>query len=218
MRTPALLIAAACLLAGCTEPPAGDVDGADRAEAGAAQAGVEPEDPAIQVGPDFELDQPIPEADIRTSLALAAPPTYQPDTDMLLLRVEVDNQGASPLVGQGEMPVQLAAILAGPEGVDTPPGRRDFIRARLPLIRAGSTGEVGVRVPAEDILGLGLQFELVQERAGWFGRRYGQPVLEVGTFTRCDGAAATLCDASGTPIATAGPATQDAAPAGEPAQ
>lgn len=199
MRTPALLIAAAFVLAGCTEPPA-----ANDADTVASPAATDGDDVApasgAQVGPDFQLDQPITKEDARASLALASQPAYRPRDDTLVLRVDVDNQGPTALVGKGTMPVQVGVVLAGPEGADTPPGRRDFVRVPLPLVQPGSSANIGVQVPAKEILGLGVQLDIVQERVGWFGRDHGKPTLEVGTFQRCDGAEGTLCDASGTPL------------------
>ena len=202
MRTTLILAGLALALAGCNDAgaPADDTAATPAAEAPATDA--EPAGAPAQAGPGYRLDAPIPKAQIDTELALAVPPAYRPSDDSLLLQVEVENQGGVALIGQGEFPVQLAALLAGPDGVDEAPGRRNFVRARLPLVQPGASTTVGMRVPADEILGLGLKLELLQERAGWFGRRYDQPVLDVGVFQRCDGAAGTLCDASGTPVRT----------------
>lgn len=210
MRTTLILAGLALALTGCNQPaqPAAD--------AGAAAGQATPTDadpaPAPVAGADYKLDAAIPQGQIDTALTLAAPPAYRAADDSLLLQVQVQNRGAAALVGQGKMPVQLAATLAGPDGVDKAPGVRDFVRVRLPLIQPGATANVGVRLPAEKILGLGVKLELVQETVAWFGRRYGQPVLDVGVFQRCNDAAATLCDAGGTPVRAIEPAAATPAP------
>lgn len=206
MRVQAVLIAAALVLTGCNRQPAAPEAAADAAASNTDPASAEGIAGPAEAGPDFTLDQPIPKEDVRTTLSLAAPPVYRAADDALLLQVEVGNQGKSALVGQGRMPVQLGVTLAGPEGVDKAPGRRDFVRARLPLVQPGDTVKVGLQVPAAEILGLAVKAELVQERVGWFGRNYQQPVLEIGTFQRCNGDEKTLCDASGTAVAPAAPA------------
>lgn len=196
-----LLVATGLIfIAGCnrnpaqTEPPA-TVAGEDATSASAADRPVAPTYPA-----DYRIDQAIPAANIKTELALAGAPVYQAKDDVLLFNVEVTNSGKSPLASTGKAPVQLAIHLAGPEGVDKPPGKRLVARASLPLIVEGSSGLVKARVPAEQVLGQTIRVELFQEGVGWFGRRYNQPTLDIGTFQRCDGASGTLCDASGTPL------------------
>lgn len=207
MRVKVVLIAVALTLAGCNQQPAGQ-ETADPAASDAATTPPAESGDAVPAGPDFRLDQPIAKEDIRTTLTLAAPPAYRASDDTLLLQVEVGNQGRTALVSQGEMPVQLGVTLAGPDGVDKAPGRRDFVRAKLPLVQPGSTATVGVAVPAADILGLAVNAELVQERVAWLGRKFQQPVLEIGTFQRCDGGENTLCDASGVPVTPAPPAAE----------
>jgi hypothetical protein len=201
-----MLIAVALVLTGCDQQPVGQ-EAAGPAVSDEATAAPDAGARVAQAGPDFKLDQPIPREDIQTTLRLASPPVYRAANDTLVLSVEVGNQGKSALVGQGEMPVQLGITLAGPDGVDKEPGRRNFVRARLPLVQPGDTTVVNVQVPAAEILGLALNAELVQERAGWFGRNYKQPILEIGTFQRCGDADKTLCDASGQPVQLAAPAS-----------
>lgn len=204
MRVQVMLIAIALVLTGCNQQPAGQ-ETTDSAMSDAEPAASDASTNAELAGPDFKLDQPIPKEDIQTTLALAAPPEYRAGNDQLLLRIEVGNQGKTALVSRGEMPVQLGMTLAGPQGVDKEPGQRNFVRAKLPLVQPGASEEIVVQVPADKIIGLALNAELVQERAGWFGRNYKQPVLEIGTFQRCDGVEKSLCDASGLPLAPAAP-------------
>jgi hypothetical protein len=71
----------------------------------------------------------------------------------------------------------------------------------VPLIQPGSTGVAKVHLPADAALGQIVRVELFQEGVGWFGRRYNQPTLDIGTFERCKAAARSLCDTSGSPVA-----------------
>ena len=160
------------------------------------------ESPAGRAYPaNFKLDTPIPAAAIKTDMALEGVPHYDPKSDVLLFDVRVNNAGTVPLVSAGKAPVQLAVNLAGPEGVDKAPGKRLVGRASLPLIQPGSSGMVKVHVPAEAAMGQTVRVELFQEGVGWFGRRYNQPTLDIGTFERCKDGAGTLCDTSGSPVA-----------------
>lgn len=216
MRTTLILAGLALALAGCNQADA-PADTAATAQVEPAGTPADPSAgaPAPVAGAGFRHDAEIPRGQIDTNLVLAVPPAYRPSDDSLLLQVEVQNRGKTPLVGQGEMPVQLAATLAGPDGVDKAPGRRDFVRVRLPLVQPGASSTVGVRIPAEEILGLAVKLELVQEHVGWFGKRYGQPVLDAGVFQRCDGGEQTLCDSGGVPVRTIN--GQGTAPADAPA-
>lgn len=202
------LVAACTLAAGCSQesgPPESDTDN-PRVESDISTGG----DPA-PVGnsvirenypDDFALDQPIPAEAIAVDLRLVGPAGYRPDKDELEFDVEVINQGRAALVSKGSFPVHLGVTLVDSQGKDVAPDRTKSHRAELPLIVPGQRSVIQVSVPAEEYLGMQVTVEAVQEKAGWFGRRFGQPVLKVGTFRRCDGNPATLCDASGTPLPT----------------
>jgi hypothetical protein len=193
MKSTALIASGLLLLAGCTRPPATASTDVDTKPA---------EAPAAHTFPaDFKLDTPIPAAAIKTDMALVGVPHYDSKADVLLFDVRVTNSGTIPLVSAGKAPVQLAVNLAGPEGVDTAPGKRLVGRAMVPLIQPGSTGVAKVHLPADAALGQIVRVELFQEGVGWFGRRYNQPTLDIGTFERCKAAARSLCDTSGSPVA-----------------
>ena len=194
MKLNALCASGLLLLAGCNQPPATPTD--------AATATTPAEAPAGRTFPaDFKLDTPIPAAAIKTDMALVGVPHYDAKGDVLLFDVRVTNAGSIPLVSAGKAPVQLAVNLSGPEGVDKAPGKRLVGRAMVPLIQPGSTGVVKVHLPAEAAMGQTVRVELFQEGVGWFGRRYNQPTLDIGTFERCKDGAGSLCDASGSPVA-----------------
>lgn len=145
------------------------------------------------------INAAIPADQIGTRLALTAPPRYAPREDKLVLAVRVHNDGKATLVSQGSAPVRLGAMLLGTDGVDRPPGLRDFIRAELPVIAPGAMADLELRLPAAALLGLPVRLELVQEGVNWFSV-YGQAPLDVGTFNRCARARAALCDARGNPL------------------
>lgn len=153
--------------------------------------------------PSSEINQPLAPENVGAALSLIGSPRYREADDALVFDVEVKNTGQSSLVSAGSKPVQLGVTLAGPEGVDKAPGKRDFVRAKLPLTKPGGTAQVTVEIPAEAALGLQVQVELVQEDVAWFGRRYGHPTLEVGTFQRCVDEPSTLCNTSGERVAPA---------------
>lgn len=194
MKLNVLCASGLLLLAGCNQQQPTPTDTA---------AGTTPaEAPGARTFPaNFKLDTPIPAAAIKTDMALEGVPHYDAKGDVLLFDVRVTNSGTVPLVSAGKAPVQLAVNLAGPEGVDKAPGKRLVGRAMVPLIQPGSTGVVKVHLPADAALGQIIRVELFQEGVGWFGRRYNQPTLDVGTFDRCRDGAGTLCDTSGSPVA-----------------
>lgn len=195
MKLNVLVASGLVLLAGCSQQPAPPQSVPATPDANATA-------PAPRTFPaDFKLDTPIPAAAIRTELALVGTPAFLAKDDVLLFDVKVTNAGTVPLVSAGKAPVQLAINLAGPEGVDKAPGKRLAGRAMLPMIAPGKDGIVKARVRAEAVLGQTVRVELFQEGVGWFGRRYNQPTLDIGTFQRCEGAARSLCDSSGSPVA-----------------
>lgn len=136
------------------------------------------------------------------AIELAGDPGYNTKQDELVFDVEVTNSGKIYFDADvaGDHPLNLGVVLAGPDGVDKPPGRRKFRRARLPRIAPGAHKRVVVRVPAAELINLEVQVEPVQERVAWFGAAYGGPVLKIGTFRRCRGMEAMLCTEDGTPL------------------
>lgn len=199
MKLNILVATGLVLLAGCKQQPAP----ANEAAATPATGEVAAEPVANTYPPDYKIDQKISPEDIKVKLAQVGVPVYRAKDDILMFNVEITNSGKSPLVSAGLKPVQLAINIAGPDGVDKAPGKRGVARAKLPLIVEGTKAKSSrVMVPVAPLLGMKVQAELVQEGVAWFGRAYKQPVLDLGTFQRCNGAPATLCDASGKPVAT----------------
>lgn len=190
----ALSAAVAIALAACgnqSEAPAG----ANAPAAGASSASTgTPADSS-------HIDAPIPRDAISTRLELVGQPTYNKGDDSLDVKVRVSNQGKAALVSAGTAMVRLGAMLMGPDGPDKAPGNRDFKRIDLPMIAPGSSAEVEAKLPAADLVGLPIRFELVQEGVNWFSV-YGQPTLEVGPYKRCDGQDKSLCDDKGQPVSS----------------
>lgn len=205
MKNPLMITMVAMLVAACSQrssAPTGEVStsappqGPTAGEMATTDAN---EGPNPGYPSDYKIDQPIPAADIDTQLSMVGHPSYNPKKDLLAFDVRVSNRGRTALVTSGQHPVWMALHLAGPQGIDKPPGKRLVGRARLPLIVEKSTGTVHARIPASKILNYTLRVELFQERVGWFSS-YGQPTMDVGVFVRCKGAPQTLCDASDTPL------------------
>jgi hypothetical protein len=199
--TPRLLFAAplALLLAACGDKAANDAAPAATADKPAAAAADAPAKPKRDYPADYAINEAIPRGDIATRLRVVGEPIYLTKRDMVQLTVEVANNGKQPIVTAGDKPVSLAVNLVGPEGVDVAPGSRSFRRAKLPLIVEGTSAKVQVRVPAEDVDGIPLQLELVQEGVAWWGK-YKQNPVDVGPFHRCEGENAGMCDAKNAPI------------------
>lgn len=177
-------------------PPAADATPAEPAPAAPAVAPV-----ATAIADANSIDAPIDPIQIATRIELVGEPVHVRGNDMLVLRLRVHNNGRHILVSAGTHMVHLGTMLVGPQGVDTPPGNRDFVRTRLPLLQPGSSAEVDAELPVPALLGLPLRLELVQEGVSWFGV-YGEPSLDLGPYTRCADDPIALCDAAGAPVAS----------------
>lgn len=200
MKYSLIVAAAATLLAACsqqtpsnTAPTAATPPASPAQPQPAAEAIATPNYPS-----DYRIDQPIPAGDIKTQLTLVGRPSYNQKKDLLTFDVEISNLGKSPLVSSGEYPVWMA--IESTDGIDKSPARHVVGSARLPLIVENTKGLVHAKIPAAHILGQTVRVELFQHRVGWF-RAYRQPAIDVGIFVRCNGQAATLCDAAGAPLA-----------------
>lgn len=188
-RVSPLLLVGAIALSGCSQ------------DAPPAEAPVAPATEVTEAtATDNAINAALAVEDIDTRLELVGVPVFLADKDTLRVTVRVHNDGRVALSGEGSAPVNLGAILLGPNGPDEAPGNRDFLRLAIPVIPAGSSAEVTGEFPAEQLLGLGLRFELVQESVGWFAA-YGEPTLDLGDFDRCAGESATLCGPDGQPLA-----------------
>lgn len=192
----------ALLLTACDRsapPPAPSAADATPAEPAPAAPAVRPVASAALEA--ISINAPIDPIQIATRIELVGAPVHVRGNDMLVLRLRVHNNGRHLLVSAGGYMVQLGTMLIGPQGVDTPPGNRDFVRTRLPLLQPGSSTEVEAELPVPALLGLPLRLELVQEGVSWFGV-YGEPSLDLGPYARCADDPIALCDAAGAPVAS----------------
>lgn len=203
MKTSLLATSLLLALAACDSQPPPPATPAPDASAGTGtpDAGA-PNAPAT--GPDAmsaeapgAINEAIPEADVDLRMALSGVPRYDASRDLLLFDIDVTNGGRVTIASKGTKPVRLGAVLAGPDGVDKAPGKRDFKRFDLPEMAPGANAIIQAQVPVKPLLGLALKVDAVQERVVWFGRAYGRPVLDVGTFKRCSAEGMTLCDQAG---------------------
>ncbi len=148
---------------------------------------------------DVSIEQAIPAEAISTRLELVGTPTYSDSDDTLRIKIRIHNDGSTNLISKGSAMVKLGLMLIGPNGPDTLPGNRDFVRVDLPLISPGKHVEVEASLPADPLSGLPIRAELVQEGINWFSA-YGQPGLDIGSFQRCVGNAKILCDSNNQPL------------------
>lgn len=194
MKLLTLVVAMGIVIVGCTQ----DRDKTPEQPVATGRAVVEPVSPApTKNGTDTAVNAIRREA---VDIELVGGPGYSVEEDQLVFDVEVTNSGDGPFDPADAHPLNLGVTLAGPDGVDQPPGRRAFKRARLPLIAAGEGARVTVRAPASELLNLEVQVEPVQEGVMWFGAAYGGPILKIGMFRRCQAREATLCAGDGTPL------------------
>lgn len=188
------LLAGSLFLAAC-----GDNTGVPQASEGAAEASSEtPAAPAASPSV-AEMNEALTAEQVDITLAVDGQPSYLRDEDVLLFNIRVGNQGKTHLVGVGTKPILLGVLLLGPEGPDKAPGLRDFVVVPLPLIAPGEAQTVQARLPAEALDGQTVQFQLLQGGVSWFDG-FGQAPLNLGAYSRCNGADNTLCDSAGTPI------------------
>ena len=207
MKTSLLATALILGLAACNSPTpsqtAAATDPAVEAESTGADASSAPAADADLVGAADDatgINTPLPADAIDLRLALSGVPKYDAARDLLLFDVQVTNAGSTMVVSKGSKPVRLGLVLAGPEGVDKAPGKLNFKRVALPKVVPDAQVTVHAQAPVKPLLGLQLKVDVVQEGVAWFGRKYGKPVLDVGSFERCAQGGQTLCDSSGTPV------------------
>lgn len=192
LRVTPLFLACALAVSGCSqEAPAPQATEAPSPEAPVTAPAPAPSANAINAA--------IATEDLDTRLELVGAPVYVAGSDALRVTVRIHNDGRATLVSEGTAPVRLGAMLLGPDGADVAPGVRDFHRIDIPVIAPGSSTEVTSDMPVPPLLGLSVRLELVQEGVNWFSA-YDQAPLDLGTFERCAGEAATLCS-DGQPVA-----------------
>jgi hypothetical protein len=146
------------------------------------------------------LNEALNPKEVKFILTLVGQPRYIADKDVLQFNIQINNQGQTTLVGAGTRPVNLAALLLGPNGPDKAPGLREFVRVHLPPIAPGERKTLEADLPGDSLKGQTVEFNLVQEGVAWFSGA-GQAGLTLGAYSRCSDASKTLCDAAGTSVA-----------------
>ena len=190
-----MLLASSLFLAACSDKPAASTNTA-MASAASSKAAT---NTAISPAGTTVLNEALNPKKVKFTLSLVGQPRYIADKDLLRFNIQIDNQGQTTLVGAGTRPVNLAALLLGPNGPDKAPGLREFVRVHLPSISPGERKTIEADLPGESLKGQTVQFQLVQEGVAWFGGA-DQTVLKLGAYSRCSEAAKMLCDAAGTPV------------------
>ena len=150
---------------------------------------------AVAPGTAAAADTRIGPADARTAIQQVGAIHYDPATDTVRMRINVTNYGKVALPAEGgQNPVRVGVVLLGPDGTSDAPGTRDFARLHLaePL-QPGVSVELETEFPAAPVVGLTVQYELLQEGVAWFTYDYRQPPLTIGPFERCEGNERSLC-------------------------
>jgi hypothetical protein len=185
--TPAVAL---LLLVGCNKQPA---------ETPAAPTTDNPAEVSGQ--PANEVNQALSSTDIDLAMEVVGKPSYAAETDTVSFQLAVTNNGPVALATAGKYPVQLGLIIRDSNGkMDGAVAKQDFLRIPFPAaLDPGQRVVMPVTFPAAPTIGGIVVVDGVQEGVSWFSS-YDKPVLEVGQFQRCDGAAQSLCAADGTPV------------------
>ena len=189
LKSTLLMVAVSLVLSGCKPPQ----DAQNDPNANLPQVTAQTEPTVADA-----LDNEIPAESLSVKVELLGQPTYVAANDTMRIKLRIQNNSKDVfLTSNGSKPMNAGVMLLGPEGPDKAPGKRDFVRIPLPTILAGASEEVSGELPAKELLGLPVRVVLVQEGVRWFD----DIGLDVGTFKRCDGNEASLCDANKTALA-----------------
>lgn len=185
------LLAAAMAFSACSR------DGGSGAAPAAHEAG---ESAAKQI----EVDAPIAHGDIDLVFATEGAPAYDPAADMLTYTARVSDNGKAPIASKGDYPVNIGVVMLDADGTSkSPPAKQDFVRPPLPEgLEPGEKTDLPIRFRVAPTLGGTVIVEAVQERVVWF-RGYKKPVLTLGSFSRCNGDAKTVCTREGAAVVPA---------------
>lgn len=174
--------------------------GCDQGSQAPASAAV---DPSVQQS-SVAMDAPIPSGDVDLAFRLVDELRYSASTDTAEVHVEVTNNGNATVASSGPFPVNLGVVIQAQDGtMGSPPADLDFVRVPLPhALAPGQSATVAVAFPVAPTFDGKVVLDGVQEQVSWFNA-YGKPVLDLGSYMRCDAAEGTLCRTDGTVIATA---------------
>lgn len=139
------------------------------------------------------IDKPLTRDQVSVKLEQVGEVKYDAATDELLIRVKLQNNGQTPLITAGKLPVKLGVQLVGEDGnPDKAPGNREFARVPLPMIAPGQSVEVDARIPAKPTVGLRLRVLPLQEGVAWFDK-LGQHALLIGPMGNCSNGSVGIC-------------------------
>lgn len=185
----ALFFFAAWILTGCSEFPE-----SSRSATADSPAAVHLSAPS--------MTGPLGKEQVGANYSLVGEPVLTQDDAVVRTIIAVNNRGTVRITSGGTMPVHLAISLIDGEGGMV---AQDFIRAGLPAagIEPGATVDVVTEVPADQAVGNGLRFGLVQESVAWYSAMDVAP-LDYGPLTRCENdGRSTVCGSDGRPLAQA---------------
>lgn len=153
--------------------------------------------------PEVIVNAPIPPENIDLTFRQTGDLEYSPSNDMVNFKVEVINQGKTAVSSAGKLPVHLGIVIQGRDGtLQTEPANQNFMRIPFPsALEPGQHMEITGAFPAAPTLGGKVVLDAVQEQVSWLSG-YGKPVLELGSFKRCQDAATSLCLADGSEVTT----------------
>lgn len=174
-------------LAACSQNDGGKTDGT-------AAPAAKPEAAAP-----VEMAQALDKSQVGATYAVDAAGARLRDGTVIRIPVSITNNGKVALVSKGAYPVRLGAQLVGPDGKVI---RRDFVRVSLSPLVPGETAQTVVEVPAKEVVGNSVRFDLVQEKVNWFSS-FDVPTQDYGPVTECAGAAGQYCGPDGNPIQAA---------------
>ena len=146
-----------------------------------------------------EINEPLAQGDVGARYLMNEAPQLEQGGQILRIPLLVKNTGSSPLLSQGQRPVNLGISLLDDSGQIM---ELDFSRSPLPEggIAAGAESTVVVDLPAERVVGKKLRFGLVQESVAWFSD-LGVVPLDYGPIAHCENSGIkTLCGVDGKPF------------------
>jgi hypothetical protein len=148
-----------------------------------------------------EINEAIPPDSINLAYAIIAGPAYDAKDETIVYKIQVANNGKVALSSTGSKPVNLGVVILGPgDNIGVPPGKRDFVRVKLPrTLEPGQSLDVTAAFKVEPTIGGSVVLDAVQEGVRWFGD-YKKPTLALGAFQYCDGNETEICTADGEAI------------------
>lgn len=146
----------------------------------------------------------IPAEDINLAFEVVAGPNYDAASDSVTYQIQATNKGKATLASEGQYPVNVGVVIRDNENMEgASRANQDFKRIPLPApLLPGQSVVLPIAFDAAPTLGATVVIDGVQEGIFWFSDQ-GNPVLTLGSYSRCAGIEATVCLADGTAITAA---------------